>query len=160
MKYIITESQYKLLTEEENILEIPGLEYFGGWEGLQQYLEKKGNPLYKINDDLVLEGLKIKSLRTLYYVGGVLHLKDVPIVSLGKLSYVGDYCDLRGTLITSLGDLEYVGGSLNLFYTDVESFGKLKYVGDNLYLSKTPLSEKYDEDEIRNIINVKGEIYQ
>ena len=48
MKYIITESQYKLLTEdkEQKILKLPGLDYFGSWEVLQKFLEKRGNPPY------------------------------------------------------------------------------------------------------------------
>ena len=54
MKYIITEEQCKLLTENEykKILELPGLEVFGGWESLQLFLKNRNYPLYSIEGDL------------------------------------------------------------------------------------------------------------
>jgi hypothetical protein len=47
MKYIITESQYNLLLEdkEQKILELPDLDYIGGWEGLQTILTYKKDVL-------------------------------------------------------------------------------------------------------------------
>jgi hypothetical protein len=94
MKILITEEQ-----REKFILKIPGPEFFGGWDNLQKFLKKKGNPDYEI---------------------------------IGNL-------DLRGTSTESLGNLISVGG--------------------NLYLERTPISIKYSEEEIRGMINVKGDIY-
>jgi hypothetical protein len=101
MKYIITHKQYQLLKEDEQkILQLPSIEYFGGWDGLQKYLKKKGNPLYSINGDLDLRGTPIKSLGNLTSVGGNLDLEGTPIKSLGNLTSVGGYLDLRRTPIS------------------------------------------------------------
>ena len=100
MKYIITEKQYKILQEQQEILNLPGIEYFGGWNKLQSFLKRKGNPLYSIDGDLNLEG----------------------------------------TLIKSLGNLTSVGG--------------------NLYLRGNPAFQKYSIEEIRQMVNVKGNIYK
>jgi hypothetical protein len=67
---------------------------------------------------------------------------------------------LRGTLIESLGNLQSVGGFLDSRRTPIESLGNLKSVGHNLVLVDTPLSEKYTEEEIRQMVpGVKGNIY-
>jgi hypothetical protein len=43
--------------------------------------------------------------------------------------------------------------------TPIKSLGKLKSVGLNLFLKNTPLSKKYTEEQIREMVNVDGEIY-
>ena len=63
------------------------------------------------------------------------------------------------TEIESLGNLISVGGDLDLGRTPIESLGNLQYVGGDLYLYETPISEKYSEEEIRQMVNVGGEIY-
>ncbi len=113
MKYIITESQYKMLMEEEQeVLYIPDIDLFGNWETLQQYLKRKGNPLYSIGGDLDLYGTQIESLGNLTSVGGSLDLMETPIESLGNLTSVGGSLDLMETPIESLGNLTSVGGYL------------------------------------------------
>jgi hypothetical protein len=121
MKYIITNKQYNLIKEsEELILRIPNLSLFDNdWNLLQRYMEKKGNPKYSIEGDL--------------------RLSETQIESLGNLQSVGGYLDLRGTPIKSLGNLQSVDGYLNL--------------------SETPISKKYSEQEIRDMVNVNGNIY-
>jgi len=100
MKYIITESQYKMLMEEEpEVLHLPSVDYFDNWDSLQQYLERKGNPL------------------------------------------------------------DSIGCTLNLYMTPFESIGNLTSVGGNLNLRKTLISKIYTEEQIRQIIDVRGEIY-
>ncbi len=81
------------------VLELPGVEVFGGWEYMQEYLKEMGDPLFSIKGDL----------------------------------------DLR--------------------YTKIESLDNLVSVGGNLDLTKTPLSEKYSEEEIRKQVEVVGKIY-
>ena len=50
MKYIITHKQYQLLKEQtEEVLRLPNVDYFGGWDNLQQYLAGKNNPPYSID---------------------------------------------------------------------------------------------------------------
>jgi hypothetical protein len=43
--------------------------------------------------------------------------------------------------------------------TPIESLGNLTSVGGDLRLFGTPLSEKYTEEEIRQMVDVKGDIY-
>jgi hypothetical protein len=74
-----------------------------------------------------------------YSIGGDLNLNDLPIKSLGNLISVG--------------------GHLNLFRTSIQSLGNLTSVGGYLYLSDTPLSKKYTEKEIRQMVDVNGKIY-
>jgi hypothetical protein len=163
MKIIITENQYKRLFEEkeEKILNIPGLHYFNNdWNLLMDFLNSKGNPKWRISDSLDLYDNKdVADLNNLISVGGYLYLRETNITSLGELQSVGGYLDLYGTNITSLGELQSVGGSLNLSGTNIESLGELQSVGGNLYLSGTPLSKKYTKEEIRQMINVDGNIY-
>jgi hypothetical protein len=66
---------------------------------------------------------------------------------------------LRKTPIESLGNLTSVGGYLDLINTPIESLGNLQSVGDTLYLQVTPLSKMYTEEQIREMVDVGGEIY-
>ena len=163
MKIVISESQYKRLieTEEEpKILKIPSLKFFNDdWFLLQKFLEKKGNPPYSISGNLDLRNTPIESLGNLTSVGESLYLSYTPIKSLGNLQSVGGDLNLYNTPIKSLGNLTSVGGSLYLDGALIESLGNLQYVGGYLYLIGTPLSKMYSEEEIRQMVNVDGEIY-
>jgi hypothetical protein len=121
------------------IRELPELEYVGE----SMYLHNSG----------------IKSLPMLKYVGSSLDLRNGSIESLPILEKVGNYLDLAGTKIKSLPMLEEVGGYLNLFANPIESLPRLKYVDGALNLKYTPLSKTTTEEELRNKINVGGEIY-
>ena len=142
MKIIISEAQHKRLFEEEQkVLHIPDIKLFGNdWNNLQRFLKSKGNPLYSI--------------------GGDLFLWKTPIKSLGNLTSVGGDVELRGTGIESFGNLTSVGGNLDLEGTMIESFENLTYVGGYLDLENTPISEKYSEKEIRQMVNIGGHIYK
>jgi len=143
MKIIITEGQYKRLIETEEqqeVLHIPSIKIFGGnWNLLQKFLKSKGNPPYTIGGDLILKGS--------------------PIASLGNLISVEGFLTLKGSSIESLGNLTSVGGDLYLTNSSVTSIGKLSYVGNSLFLFDTPLSKKYTEEEIRQMVNVSGNIH-
>jgi hypothetical protein len=87
MKYIITHKQYQLLTEQtEGVLKLPNIDYFGGWDGLQEYLSKKNNPPYSIEGDLNLADSNVTSLGNLVSVKGNLYLNGSRIESLGNLT--------------------------------------------------------------------------
>jgi hypothetical protein len=160
MKYIITESQHKRLFEEEQkVLHLPSAKVFGGWDGLQRYLELKGNPPYSIGGDLLLQNTSIKSLGNLTSVGGILRLRNTSIESLGNLTHVGRHLNLMNTPIKSLGNLTHVGGNLFLEDSPIESFGNLKSVGGNLDIFLTPISKKYSVEEIRQMVNVGGTLF-
>jgi hypothetical protein len=71
---------------------------------------------------------------------------------------IGGYLNLRETQIKSLGNLQSVGGWLDLYETPIESLGNLTSVGGSLDLRYAPLSEKYTEEEIRQMVDVGGDI--
>jgi hypothetical protein len=140
MKPQLTESQYRMLMEEQKVLHIPSMKAFDDDRYLlQKFLKKKGNPPYSIGGNLDLDGTEIKSLGNLQSVGSNLYLR---------------YSDIE-----SLGNLQSVGGNLYLRYSDIESLGNLQSVGNDLNIYGTPLSKKYSEKEIRQMVQVGGDIY-
>jgi hypothetical protein len=163
MKIVLSESQYKKLFKEEKeqkVLKIPSMKFFNNdWFLLQKFLEKKGNPPYSIGGNLNLRETQIKSLGNLTSVGGYLDLEGTPIESLGNLISVGGSLILKNTPIESLGNLTSVRGNLDLDGTPIESLGNLISVGGYLDLDGTPLSKMYIKKQIREMVNVDGEIY-
>ncbi len=141
MKIIISESQHKRLFEEEQkVLRIPSVKVFDDWNGLQRFLKSKGNPFYSIGGNLYLQYYVIESFERLISVGGGLDLRN-------------------NDTIKSLGTLTSVGGYLDLQNTNIESFENLTSVGGLMDLNNTPISKKYSEEEIRQMVNVGGYIY-
>jgi hypothetical protein len=144
MEYIISERQYRLLTEnEDKILNLPSIDVFGDWEGLQSYLKKKGNPRYKLRGDLILNKVNLESLGKLVSVDGKLEIRDSNISDLGDLESVGSDCRLYVLQnLTSLGKLKRVGNRLTLSRTNIEDLGDLKvrYKEIENYLQKIKLS--------------------
>ena len=147
MNYLITESQLKVIVEEEQkVLRIPDFRIFGNdWDVLQRFLKSKGNPLYSLGGNLNLVGLNVESLGNLVSVQHDLYAYDTPLKSLGKLTSVGGLMDLSNTPIESLGNLSFVGGSL--------------------VLNGTALSKKYNSYplnlnslQIRQTVDVQGSI--
>jgi hypothetical protein len=100
--------------------------------------------------ELTDEGLIIK---------GDLDLQGTKIKSLGNLISVDGGLGLEGTKIESLGNLQYVGGPLIIYKLNINSFENLQYVGGYLQLSDTPISKKYTEEQIRQMVVVVGKIY-
>ena len=92
-------------------------------------------------------------------VSGNLNLGGTPIQSLGNLETVGGYLDLWGTPIQSLGNLQSVGSYLYLVGTKIKDLGNLQSVGGGLNLRGTPISKKYSEEQIRQMVQVNGNIY-
>ena len=72
---------------------------------------------------------------------------------------IGGDLNLQGTPIESLGNLISVGGDLGLYRTPIKSLGNLQSVGGYLDLRKTPLSKMYTREQIREMVNVVGDIY-
>ena len=145
MDYLITESQLKVIVEEEQkVLHIPDLKIFGNdWDVLQMFLESKGNPLYSLGGNLNLVGLNVESLGNLVSVQHDLYAYDTPLKSLGKLTSVGGLMDLSNTPIESLGNLSFVGGSLVLSGTALRN--------DSYPLNLNSL-------QIRQTVDVQGSI--
>jgi hypothetical protein len=128
----------RLILRDSNIESLEKIEHIGGFLDLQR--------------------TKIKSLGELKSVGSHLDLGERKITSLGNLQSVGGYLNLFGTKIKSLGELKSVGGSLYLQESEIESFGSLRSVGGDLNLRRTLLSKKYTKEEIRKMINIRGDI--
>ena len=163
MKYIINERQYKLLTEEQEILHIPSFEVFDeDWDTLQKFLERRGNPLFSIGGDLNLSRTDIQSLGNLTSVGGSLDLEGCSnLTSLGNLTSVGRFLDLTHCYyLTSLENLTSVGTTLHLRECiNLKSLGNLTSVGRDLYLRYTPIPSIYSDHEIRQMVKIGGELY-
>jgi hypothetical protein len=92
-------------------------------------------------------------------VEGYLDLGGTPIKDLGNLQSVGGYLYLGGTPIKDLGNLQSVEGYLNLWGTPIQDLGNLQSVGGFLNLTGTPLAKKYSKAEIRQMVQVGGNIY-
>ena len=92
-------------------------------------------------------------------VSGDLDLRETPIKDLGNLQSVGGHLDLRETPIQSLGNLQSVGSHLDLYGTPIKDLGNLQSVDGYLYLAGTPMSKKYSKQEIRQMVQVNGNIY-
>jgi hypothetical protein len=58
-----------------------------------------------------------------------------------------------------LGNLVRVGSDLDLGSTRIETLGNLEYVGGDLILHDTPIRIKYTREEIKNMVEVGGDIY-
>ena len=151
----------KILKEEtEKVLEIPGLHYFpDGINGLKKFIEKKNIKRWSLDDKLYLAYYygDITWIEGLVSITSFLNLSGTQIKSLPNLKSVGNFLSLIDTPIESLENLISVGGYLNIRGTELESLPKLQSVGGNLYLNEY-FSEKYTDEEIRNIINVGGGI--
>ena len=81
-------------------------------------------------------------------------------VWVGNNLTVNGTLDLRETPITELPDNLSVGGDLYLSYTRIKTPPKNISVGGSLYLRGTPLEVNYTRDELRQMFNVKGDIYR
>jgi hypothetical protein len=169
--------------EEEKLSELPPFDDFfdNHWNLALNFMNRYPNKKFYYPGNLDLSAADIETLGNLVRVEGGLTLRDSYINRLGNLVRVEGGLDLRRCFnLQSLGNLEYVGGLLysygntnlqslgNLIrvegglYLDLcqnlESLGNLKYVGGDLDLQFTPLSEKYTEEQIRNMVEVVGVI--
>ena len=143
-KILKEETQDEYMFEIPNLMFIPGADLeshigrFKTWDGLLRLLN--GKP-FIFDDDLNLYNSYITSLGNLRSVNGYLNLyKCEKLNSLGNLQTVNGYLNLYGcNELTSLGNLQSVGGFLDL--------------------RNTPISEKYSEEEIRKMVDVKGDIF-
>lgn len=144
MKYIITETQYRLLIEEdsqEDILTIPYDAFNNDWDLLQNFLKKRGYPLYRLDGNLNLAGKPEVTLNNLTEISGFLYLQGTKIETLGSLFAAYNNVNLENSKIESLGDLKIVGGRLNLRNTRIKSLGNLEYVQGSLNLAGTNIKD-------------------
>jgi hypothetical protein len=120
---------------------------------IQQYI-KNGS-----KGDLNLSNTLITSLPNGLKVGGSIWLDKTPITTLPDDLEVEKSLYLRNAKITSLPNGLKVGGSLELFNSPITSLPSDLEVGRDIWLSDTPISEKYTEEEIKQMVpGVKGDI--
>jgi hypothetical protein len=134
------------------------LKYVGGVLDLTYAKIKNLDSLVSVNS-IFLIGTPIKSLGNIKVLRGTLNLSKSEIEDLRGLESVGRNLFLRQSSVESLGNLEYVGTDLDLGETNINSLGKLKQVGRDLNLYGTPLSDRMTREEIRETVDVKGDIY-
>ena len=71
-----------------------------------------------------------------------------------------DNWNLMQKFLSKKGNPDFtIDGDLGLNGTKIESLGNLTTVGGSLHLKRTPISEKYTEEEIRSQVKVEGKIY-
>ena len=149
MKYLIKKI-LKEETKDEYILEIPNLRFIPNVD-----LETPKGKTEAWNELLRLLNGKP------FIFDGDLNLERTDIISLGNLKSVNGYLDLYSCEnLTSLGNLKSVNGYLDLYSCEnLSSLGNLQSVGGHLHIPRTPISEKYSGEEIRRMVDVKGNIY-
>jgi hypothetical protein len=102
-------------------------------------------------------GLNLNGCKKLTSLGNLTSVGDN--TSMGGEFSIGGYLNLIGcTSLIDLGNLTSVSGNMSLSSTNIESFNKLKYVGGYLDLKNSVIKKIYSEEEIRNMVNVGGEI--
>jgi hypothetical protein len=149
----------KILKEEtEEVLMIPGAQYFGGVEGLKTYIENNNIKRWSLGDNLDLRNYEggLTWLEGLVSVSGYLNLYGTPIKSLPNLQSVGRFLDLRKTQIKSLGNLQSVGLSLYLYGTQIESLPNLQSVGGHLNLRGTQIKSLGNLQSVGGFLDLIG----
>ena len=151
----------KILKEQEEIINVPDLDFFDGdWE---QLLEFTRGRKFRVRENLNLRKICPETLGNMISVDGYLNLKFCEnLTSLGSLERVDGHLDLNYCeSLTSLGNLKYIGGHLDLFACkNLTSLGNLEYIGGDLFINVTKITKKYSESEIRRMVEVKGDIYK
>ena len=173
MKIIISESQYKLILENEEkkdkLISIDASIFIKQYDTILKKYKSKEEDLdgIKIKGNLDLTELDTKDIQRILdevvHITGYLDLQNTEIESLGKLESVGSYLDLSDTPIKNLGRLKEVGGYLYLRDSEVEDLKNITKVGSYLYLTGSPIGKKLEDEmspnEIRNKYGVKGRVY-
>jgi len=138
---------------------------------IQQYIENGSK------GDLYLDGTPITSLPDiLKYVGGDLNLYQSKIKSLPDnlkveehlvlantpIEYLPDNLKVKGSIlltrsaIKSLPDNFKVGRSLYLENTSIEDLPYNLEVGEDFWIRNSPIADKYSDEGIKTLANIKG----
>ena len=86
--------------------------------------------------------------------------QEEKILELPSLAYFNNDWNFLQEYLKRKGNPKYsIMGDLELGGTSIESLGNLSSVGGDLDLRNTPISKKYSEKEIRNMVKVDENIY-
>jgi len=155
MKLIITEEQLKILVEygiRDKVFNVPGesledKDFF--YKMYKLYRDNKESKNYvgiRVIGDFNLMGVLGGNLSSelIYFCNNLVQVD-------GDLKVVNNY-------MVNFPKLRRVQGNMTLSMTEVESLPELIYVGGDLKIKVTPLGERTTEEELRNQINVDGDI--
>lgn len=113
----------------------------------------------KVRGSLSLSETFITQLPAGLKVGGYLELSETPIAQLPADLKVESDLVLRYTPIDQLPAGLEVGGNLDLYASAITQLPADLKVGGNLYLYGTPMSEKYTEEQLKQMLpGVIGDI--
>jgi len=85
--------------------------------------------------------------------------KEQKVLRIPSFKFFNNDWDLLQKFLERNGNPPYsIGGDLDLYNKPIESLGNLTSVGGNVFLRRTPLSNMYTEEQIREMVNVGGEI--
>jgi len=168
----------KILLEQEKIL-VPRRSEEERAKNYQTAINKEIQQYIKDGSkgDLDLVGMPVTSLPDiLEYVGGDLNLYQSKIKSLPDnlkveehlvlantpIEYLPDNLKVKGSIlltrsaIKSLPDNFKVGRSLYLENTSIEDLPYNLEVGEDFWIRNSPIADKYSDEEIKNLANIKG----
>jgi len=87
-------------------------------------------------------------------------LKEIDVLHIPSFKYFNNDWNFLQEYLESEGNPPYtIDGDLDLRNSNIESLGNLQSVGGDLDLQETLMSEKYSEKEIRQMVQVGGDIY-
>ena len=146
------------MVECKNFKSFGNLEYIGGNLRASSAPIKSFDKIKYIGGEVeeFFNRFSLESLGDLEFVGK-LNLNSSKIESLGNLTKAKDLT-LSHTPLKSLGNLKEVN-NLTLYGSMIESLPPDLKVKKYINIGRTPLSEKYTEEEIRQMVpGIKGEI--
>ena len=112
---------------------------------------------YRYVGFLLLSKTNIRKLPNDLHVTGDLYLSNTKITKLPNKLFVGGGLTLSGCQqLTELPDNLYVEDDLILHNSNITEIPNNLYVGYSLFIDNTPLSKKYTNEEIREMIISKG----
>jgi len=143
----------------EEIFSLPPIEDFfnNDYTLVLEFMDTLGNPKFKIAGNVDLSNSDIESLGNLVEVEGNLELFGSNIQFLPENLHVGGVLDIRLTDISELPDNLTIKKVLEMAYTEVSTIpNNLKVLGGYLDIRNTPLTKKFNRQEIHNMIIEKG----
>ena len=147
----------KLIKELENYPDGTQYRYEGDLELSETNITKLPNDLYVVGSLNLWKCQELTKLPNYLYVGRNLNISYTNITKLPNDLYVGSSLSLYGcTQITKLPNDLYVGDHLNIEGTNREEIPNNLYVEFDLYIENTPLAKKYTNEEIYEMIKLRG----
>ena len=145
------ENIFNFLKEKE------GKELPKNWNIIERLENHPDDIQYRYDGILSLSDSNITKLPNDLYVDGSLYLVETNITKLPDKLYVDRSLSLRHcNQITELPNKLHVGGILSLSETNISELPNKLYVRRDLYINDTPLSDKYTDEEITEMIASKG----